>query len=999
VTTDSEKSSAAGIEIWLPEDFFVCTIKVRTMTRNELPCLYNFWVKSIAIVVLFFVVSFQAGCSHDPGFSGRPDTGVETTGSLWPHNGSDLDPDPAIVFGSLPNGFRYVIMENREPVNRVSMHLNIQAGSLNEFDGEEGTAHFLEHMLFNGSTHFKPGELVKYFQRIGMQFGPDANAHTGFEETVYDIFLADNTPQSIAEGLTVLSDYARGALLLQSEVDRERPVILAEKRTRDSVAYRTWIATVKFEMPDTRIPYRMPIGTEESIVSADNSSLRDFYDAWYRPGKMMVVIVGDIQVDAVEQMIAKTFAPVRIRGGKRQAPLFGNISHLGDKSFYHFEKEAGKTSVSIETLREAEPFSDNSAYRRGRLIEELANKILRNRLDARVGKQGTPYTSGSAGSGVFLNKVKYADISAESSPENWDRTLVAIEALLRQALVFGFEEPELERVIKDYMAELDHAVKNAPTRQSPALARRIIRKVNSDKVVLSPLQEKQIVSGILSKTTLAQVNSAFRDIWSADHRLILVTGNADLNAAGSNPEKLILDLYNKSRDAAVEKPPAAVDVRFPYFAVPEKTGTITGATPIADLGILQIDFANGVLVNLKQTDFEADQIVVTVRFGKGRFSEPADMPGLGPFTESVVNESALGSMDKDTLERALAGKNLRVDFNVKEDSFYFSGYCVKAEIETLFQLLYAHLTDPGFRQEALLFSKEKFNQRYLTLEKSVNGALTLSGIRFLAGGDGRFGLPARKSIESMSLEDVAGWIKPVISNAPLEVSVVGDFDMQAVRGFVSRYFGSLPARTGLGETVPRALPAFPEGRTLNARIRTRLPKGLTVVAYPTTDMWDIKRTRRLAVLSEVISERLRVNIREKLGAAYSTAAFNRPGRAYKGYGLLMTYVQVAPGKVPLIRNAVRQAIEAIVSGGITEDELKRALDPTLSGIRDARRRNSYWLNTVLAGSRQHPVQLQWSRGILEDYAAITVPEIEALAKKYLVESRAADILVTSLEEP
>ena len=969
------------------------------MNLNMKSRFCNVLVKSVASVGVFFMFTLQAGCSQAPFLSGKTDSGIESAASLWPHSKSDLDPDPAIVFGRLPNGFRYVIMENREPANRVSMHLNVQAGSLNESSGEEGTAHFLEHMLFNGSTHFQPGELVKYFQRIGMQFGPDANAHTGFKETVYDILLADNAPRSIAEGLMVLSDYARGALLLQSEVERERPVILAEKRTRDSVDYRTWLATVKFEMPDTLIPYRMPIGTKESIVNADSSSLRNFYDAWYRVGKMMVVVVGDIQADAVERMIAKTFTPVRDRGGARRLIPFGTISHRGDKSFYHFEKEAGNTSVSIETMRETEPFSDNVAYRRKRIIEELANKIVRNRLDARIGKQGTPYTSGSAGSGVFLNKVEYADISAESSPENWDGTLVAIETLLRQALVFGFNASELERVRKDYTAELDHAVKNASTRQSPALARRIIRKINSDEVVLSPLQEKQLVSEILSQTTLAQVNSAFRDIWSADHRLILVTGNADLNAAGSNPEKLILDLYNKSHDVAVKKPQAVAEVSFPYFEVPEKTGSVARTALIADLGILQIDFANGVLVNLKQTDFEADQVAVTVRFGRGRSSEPADMPGLGPFTESVVNESALGSLDKDALERALAGKNLRVDFDVKEDCFYFSGHCVKAEIETLFQLLYAHLTDPGFRPDALDFSKEKFNQRYLTLEKSVNGALALSGLRFLAGGDSRFGLPARESIERLSLEDVTGWIRPVISNAPLEVSVVGDFDMRAVREFVARYFGSLPTRTGSGETGSGVLPVFPEGKTLDIGIETRLPKGLTVVAYPTTDMWDIKTTRRLRVLSEVISERLRVDIREKLGAAYSTAAFNRPGRAYKGYGVLMTYVQVAPGKVPVIRNAVRQAIKAIVSGGITEDELKRALDPTLSSIRDALRRNRYWLNTVLAGSRLHPVQLQWSREILEDYGAVTVPEIEALAQKYLVESRAADILVRSSGEP
>ncbi|MCP3951262.1 MAG: insulinase family protein, partial [Desulfobacterales bacterium] len=446
------------------------------MARINKARQYGYLIKRVVIGVLLGVVVLQVGCSPAPVMTDLPNSGSTAVGSRWPHVVSDLNPDPKIRFGSLPNGFRYIVMENQKPAGRVSMHLNIQAGSLHESEGEQGTAHFLEHMLFNGSTNFKPGELVKYFQRIGMQFGPDANAHTGFRETVYDILLADNSRSSIAEGLTVLSDYAQGALLLETEVNRERPVILAEKRTRDSGDYRTWVASVKFEMPETLIPYRMPIGTVQAIVNADSESLRGFYDAWYRPENMMIVVVGDIQTASVDKMIVETFAATRARAAVRPVPSFGSITHQGDKGFHHFEKEAGKTSVSIETLRESEPFVDNRAYRQKRVGGELGRRILRNRLEARLGKKGTPYTEGSAGTGVFLNKVRYTDISAECSPANWDTTLVALEVLLRQALLFGFSESELERVRKDYRAELEHAVKNASTRQSPVLARQIIRK-------------------------------------------------------------------------------------------------------------------------------------------------------------------------------------------------------------------------------------------------------------------------------------------------------------------------------------------------------------------------------------------------------------------------------------------------------------------------------------------------------------------------------------------
>ena len=969
------------------------------MFRNETIPVYIKVRTYLAAGALLLSAIFMGGCIAPPEAPNQPAGAADSSSLPWAHLASDLAPDPAVRFGQLRNGFRYVIMENREPAGRVSMHLNVQAGSLHENDGEEGTAHFLEHMLFNGSTNFQPGELVKYFQRIGMQFGPDANAHTGFRETVYDILLADNSAASIEEGLLVLNDYAQGALLLESEVDRERGIILAEKRTRDSVDYRTWVAAAQFEMPHTLVPSRMPIGTQTSIENADRESLKGFYDAWYRPEKMMVVMVGDIRAEQVEKMIAAEFDALRARGSRRPVPEFGALAHQGNKSFYHFEKEADKTTVRIETLRSIPSFNDNWAYRQQRLLEEISRRILSNRLDARVGKQGTPYTGGGAGVGLFLNRIRYAELSADCRPENWEKTLAALETLLRQALVHGFTTAEFERVRKDILAESEHAVKRAPTRQSPALSRQLIRKINAERVIMSPAQELALLGPMLANTTLTQVNAALRDSWKADHRLILVTGNADLTGSGEKPEQLILATYARSRSTAVAEPTEAAQVQFPYLAIPSGPVQIVQTRVLTDLDILQVDLANGVRLNFKQTDFEADQIAIRADFGYGRSSEPADQPGLGPLTESVINESALGALDKDGLERALAGKNLSVDFKVSEDSFSFRGQAAQAEIETLVQLLYAHLTDPGFRADAFQHSLEKFNQRYLSLEKSVNGALTLNGLRFLSGGDDRFGLPARERIQKLTLADIKAWLIPALSQSPLEVSVVGDFDIPATRDLLARYFGSLPDRGRTVKAAARRQPTFPSGRLLKLRVQTRLPKGLTIVAYPTADVWDIKRTRRLSVLSEVISERLRVGVREKLGAAYTTAAFNRPSRAYPGYGVFLTYVQVAPDMVALIRDEVRKIVQTVATSGITADELKRALDPTLSGIRDARRRNGYWLNTVLAGSKAHPEQLQWSRNILTDYAGITVAEVEAAARTYLVSDRAADILVTSQDAP
>ena len=247
--------------------------------------------------------------------------------SLWPHEESDLKSDPMVVYGRFENGFRYALMENHEPKNRVNIRLVVQAGSMHEEDREEGLAHYLEHMLFNGSTHFKPGELVKYFQDLGMQFGHDANARTGFYETVYDIVLPDGKRESLDKGFLIAQDYAKGALLLDSEVEREKKVVLAKKRSRDSSSYRTYISEMKFKFPGAAISKRIPIGETAALEKMTSKKLKDFYDAWYRPENIILVVVGDFDQKTAVSLVRERFQKLSARAPPRPAPSFGDIKH------------------------------------------------------------------------------------------------------------------------------------------------------------------------------------------------------------------------------------------------------------------------------------------------------------------------------------------------------------------------------------------------------------------------------------------------------------------------------------------------------------------------------------------------------------------------------------------------------------------------------------------------------------------------------------------------
>jgi zinc protease len=244
-------------------------------------------------------------------------------------------------------------------------------------------------------------------------------------------------------------------------------------------------------------------------------------------------------------------------------------------------------------------------------------------------------------------------------------------------------------------------------------------------------------------------------------------------------------------------------------------------------------------------------------------------------------------------------------------------------------------------------------------------------------------------LKRLSLEMVRAWVGDALARAPLEVSVVGDFDRQALINLAARYFGTLDTRPAWPDYKPLERPPFPEGQSITREVPTAIPKGLIVSAYLTDDFWDINRTRRLSVLAEVLSDRMRIGIREKRGASYSPFAFNRSSRAFAGYGLLLTYIQVDPQNVDTITAAVKEIAADLVVHGVTDEELRRAVDPILTGVKDLRRSNDYWLDSVLTGAVRHPQQIEWCRTIVDDYNAVSVQELGALAAKFLQNDRAA----------
>jgi len=955
--------------------------------------MFKNYIKIAAVFLALTGLLIAAGIVA-PGL--QPSRAIAALQATWPHENSDLPPDPRLYFGRLDNGFRYVLMPNQNPKDRVSMHLNIQAGSVQEADDQQGLAHFLEHMLFNGSENFPPGELIKYFQSIGMQFGADANAHVSFFETVYDIFLPDGGEESLQKGLLVMHDYAQGALLLPSEIERERKVILAEKRQRDSASYRTFESEIQFELPDARISRRLPIGIISVLERATRKELKAYYDTWYRPETMILVAVGDFDRNTAVKLITGAFASLEPRTPSVPIIPFGEINHRGVRAFHHHEAESGDTSVTIEVLYKEPLQADTLSRRKERLVRRIGDQIVQNRLEQLISTRQVPATSASIGSGIFAKQIGYAMISANGDADDWQAMLTFLELELRKALAFGFAATELTRVKKDIISNLEQADSQKDTRESQPLARQIIRTLNTDRVMLSPAEEMRLLKPYIESLTVEDVHKAFRKSWAKHHRLLLVTGTADLAANAADPETSILQTYLTSIQKDVAPAQASQNIAFPYLSEPAEIGRIVARTTHEDLGIVQIDYENGFRLNLKPTDFKDDEILAVLSFGKGRFSEPSDKAGLAELATAVINESGLGQLNKHMLETALAGRQTQVSFGVDEANFVFNGQTIPQELPVLFQLLYAHIQDPGFRPEAYNLAMDQYANQYEALNRSLDGAMALQGRRFLAGGDSRFGLPDHETFKTLQLNDVRKWVSTALSGATYELSLVGDFDPENVISLATRYFGSLPPGLPQGK-VRSDRPVFPAGKQLDLKVETKIPNGLVYVSFATDDIWDIHQTRRLNLLADVFSDRMRLQIREKLGEAYSPFAFNRPSRSYDGYGVFNAVVEINPASAQLVITEIQKIADELSDNPISRDEIKRSLDPTLNSIKDMRQRNGYWLKTVLMGSREHPEKIDWSRSINSDYAAITPADLQTLAIKYLNSRKAAVIVALPSE--
>jgi len=900
---------------------------------------------------------------------------------LFPQQESDLKADPAARFGRLENGVRYVVLSNHEPKDRASLRLLVLAGSLNEKEDQRGLAHFLEHMAFNGSTHYPPGTLVEFFQRMGMSFGADINANTTFDRTVYRLELPHADNATLGEGINVFSDYAGGLLLTDEQIDRERGVVLAEKRASDSVGYRNFVAQFEAMLGTTLLPRRLTIGLPEVITKAKRDRFTDFWNTWYRPEKMVVVAVGDFaDQDAVEKLVRNAFANLRARAPARRQPVLGELAKFnGLRPIFHAEPEAPATNIAITSITPYAHEPDTAARRKDRLRRTLALAMLNRRFSILGKRENAPFTFAVASVSEQFDFFRDASLHLSCKSEQWSPALAVGEQELRRAIEHGFTAGELSEAAANLTNHLEQASKSANTRPSFFVADRIVGQLVSGEVFTTPADDLALLKPALKAISPADCQAALRKEFGGG-RFVMVTGNAQISGDAAAAITLA---YEQAHAVAITPPDADKTTTWGYsdFGPP---GKIAKREHIADLDIELVTFENGARLNLKRTDFEAGRIGVSASVGNGTITEPVDQRGLAMLARGTFMPGGLGKHSADELQQLFAGKNVGWQFSPEYDTLQFSGRSTQDDLLLELQLLAAELSDPGYRPEALRVAHKGLEQLYLSLKHTINGPLAMEIANLLANGDHRFGVPEQKVIMARNIDEVKSWLTPQLAHGSLEVGIVGDLDIEASIAAAARTIGALPrrdAKPGFAELKKVMFP--PEPFAKNYVIDSEIPKGAVFLYWPTDDARDVQRTRRLNLLAGILNDRLRVKVREAMGSTYSPRAQNDGSETIPGYGYMFASIDVDPPMAGKVSDLTVDLADELKQKGVTDDEFKRAHEPMLNLMRQSLRENTYWLYNVLKRAQEKPERLDWTRTRLADIEAITPAEISALAAKYL----------------
>jgi len=856
--------------------------------------------------------------------------------------------DEAITIGTLPNGLRYYIRANSKPEKRAELRLVVKAGSVLEEDDQQGLAHLIEHMAFNGTAHFPKQELVQFLESLGMRFGADINASTSFDETIFTLQVPTDKPETMDRSLLILEDWAHNVTFDPATIDKERGVVMEEWRLRRGAGARALDKLFPILLKGSRYADRIPIGKTEVIQGAKPERLKQFYTDWYRPDLMAVVAVGDFDTREIEKLIKAHFASIPKPAAPKPRPAFDVPDHPGTLYAITTDKETTSTSVEIENLLPSRKQGTIGVYRQ-EIVDQLFGDLLSTRLSEMSQKPDAPFMRAGAGRGQFIGHSKdEASLSALVKDDGVDRGLTALLDEAARVSQFGFTSTELDRARQTMLRGRERLLAETSNRVSASRADEYVRNFVEDEPLPTGQYEYWLNERFLPEITLDEVNRIAKD-WFTDRNRIVVV-NAPEKAGVAVPDEATLASIikaeaEKKMTAYVDTVAGTVLMETPPPAAPN---AIVKTTSIGAAGITEWQLANGVKVVLKPTTFKEDEIMFRAT-SPGGTSLASDQDYIPASTATqVINAGGVGAFSGVELRKVLTGKIASASPSIGELEEGMSGGSSRQDLETMFQLIYLRFTQP--RADAAIFGVMTSQMRTIVANQSASPdyAFLQMLTSTLSQNHPRRRLPTAASIDQWNLDKSLAFYRDRFADASDFTFVfVGSFDVQTIKPLVERYLGALPSihRKETWKDVGVRPPSGVLEKTVEKGIE---PKSETAIVFSGPFEYDQMHRVAIRAMAEILQARLLTTIREELGGTYSISASASTQKNPRPEYSIGIQFGSDPQRTAALNERILQEVEKYKAEGPTDKQLGDEREALLRDFEVNATQNGYLLGQLTA---------------------------------------------------
>ena len=893
--------------------------------------------------------------------------------------GSPLPFDPAVTVGTLPNGMRYYIRENHKPEKRAELRLVVNAGSVLEDDDQRGLAHMVEHMAFRGTKQFPGNQVSSYLESVGMRYGPDINAFTSFDETVYMITIPTDTAAIAEKGFQILSEWAHNLSFEPSQIEKERPVVIEEWRLGQGAENRMQNKWFPVLFTGSRYGERIPIGDKKTLETYRPATLRRFYDTWYRPDLMAVVAVGDFDKTHVENLIRRYLGAIPRATNPRPRALFPVPAHDSTLVSINSDKEATRSAIRL-LYKQPNRSNRTVATYREHLVEDLFGGMFNDRFSEITQKPNPPFINAFAAQGDLVRSAESFSLTAIVADNGIPRGLNALLSEGERVRRFGFLQSELDRAKKDLQRGIEQAYAEREKTNSNVYAESYVSSFLESEPSTSISYDLVAIKQFLPTITLAEVNRLAGE-WMTDKNRVLATTSPDKPGIVNPTRGELLLAFDAVKGADISAYAEAAQSKQLVEKEPAG-GKVVSEREIKGVGVTEWKLSNGVRVLLKPTDFNADQINFTAYSPGGASLLPDAGYQAASAADLIPMTSGVGKFNVVDLQKYLAGKQVTVFPSIDDLSEGISGSGSQRDVDTMLELVYLYFTQPRLDTSLVNTFIGRFKGVLANRSASPDAAFSDTLQVTMAQHSIRELPVSAAQLDRIDPFKSYDFYKDRFSDASGFTFVfVGNFKPDSIKPLVAKWLGSLPS-TGRKETWRDTGVRPPTGVVQRVVKKGAEPKARTALVF--TGPFEYTRQNRyyLSALAELLSIKLRETLRENLGGTYGVSvnpsATRDPQPSYRftiGFGS-------APERLEALTAAALAQIDSVKRFATTPEYLNKVKEAALRARETALKQNSYWIAQISTFD-QNGWPLEEIPNGEKLISSLTAEDLQRAAQKYL----------------